>query len=168
MLTSDQRAALETYVRRKFVAIPLIGKRPFFKNWPELDHTPKDLGVFSGRNIGLLTGKASKITVLDIDLQDGGVAHWKHLSKLYPPITTPTVTTPGKGLHLYFKYNPRLSSTSKLHLNGGVIGWDVLNDGRQVVAPPSIQYRWRHSLETPLAKMPPWLESYILLLKGGS
>ncbi len=167
MPTIEQEKALAQYRRCKFIAIPLNDKRPFFKNWTDIDHTPHDTKVFDGRNIGLLTGRASKITVLDIDLQDGGVVHWNKIKKLFPPIETPMVATPGKGIHLYFKYNPKLPSTSKLHLNHTTIGWDLLNDGRQVVAPPSRGYKWTRSMETPLAKMPQWLEQYILLLKSG-
>ncbi len=164
MTTPTQIQAINEYSRRKFIAIPIIGKRPFFKRWTEIDHVPHDLRIFAGKNIGILTGQPSKLTVLDIDIQDNGLAHWNKIRKLYPSIITPTVSTPGRGLHLYFRYNSKLSSTSKLHLNGQTIGWDVLNNGRQVVAPPSTKYRWVHSLETPLAKMPQWLEHYLILL----
>ena len=165
MPSTDQSLALATYKKHKFIAIPLNGKRPFFKKWTTIDHIPHDLSVFNHKNIGILTGKPSKITVLDIDRQDNGMAHWNKLKKLYPEIVTPMVSTPNKGLHLYFKYNPKLSSTSKLHLGTQTIGWDILNDGRQVVAPPSTNYKWIYSLtDTHLSKMPKWLEQYILLI----
>ncbi len=167
MITDNQITALNVYKKNKFITIPLNGKRPFFKKWTELDHTPKDWNVFNNKNMGVLTGKPSKITVLDIDYQDNGMAHWNKIKKLYPTIITPIVSTPGKGLHIYFKYNPKLPSTSKLHLNDTVIGWDILNNGRQVVVPPSDKYKWIYDLDTPLAKMPEWLEHYILLLKTG-
>lgn len=167
MPSISQTKALDEYKRLKFVAIPLNGKRPFFKKWTTLDHMPLDLSVFNHKNIGILTGRASKLTVLDIDSQDGGMALWNKIKKLYPTILAPTVATPGRGLHLYFKYNPKLPSTSKLHLNGQTVGWDILNDGRQVVAPPSNHYRWIHSFaDVALTKMPLWLEQYILLLKA--
>lgn len=157
--------ALDSYDHHGMIAIPLNGKRPFFKNWTQQDHTPYDRSVFINKNIGILTGRTSKITVLDIDMQDDGIKHWKALKKMYPDIITPMVLTPNKGLHLYFKYNSHLRSSSKIRLNGKTIGWDILNDGRQVVAPPSDKYKWIHSLSsTPLAKMPQWLEQYILLL----
>lgn len=166
MPTISQTKALDDYKRLKFIVIPLNGKRPFFKNWTTLDHIPLDWSVFNQKNMGILTGRPSKITVLDIDSQDGGMSHWNKIKKLYPDIVTPIVSTPSKGLHLYFKYNPKLSSTSKLHLNGQTIGWDILNDGRQVVAPPSDRYKWINSFaDTALTKMPLWLEQYILLLK---
>lgn len=165
MPSEQQLSALLDYKRHKFIAIPLNGKRPFFKKWTQIDHIPHDLNVFNHKNIGILTGKASNLTVLDIDKQDQGVTHWNKLKKMYPEIITPMVITPNKGLHIYFKYNPKLSSTSKLHIAKQTIGWDILNDGRQVVAPPSTQYKWIHKLDTiPIAKMPKWLEQYILLL----
>jgi hypothetical protein len=166
MPSISQTKALDEYKRRKFVVIPLNGKRPFFKNWSTLDHTPLDRSVFDHKNIGILTGRSSKITVLDVDSQDGGMTLWNKIRKLYPTILTPTVATPGHGVHIYFKYNPKLPSTSKLHLNGQTIGWDILNDGRQVVAPPSDHYKWIQPFtDATLAKMPLWLEQYILLLK---
>ena len=166
MVSNIQLKALNEYKKHKFIAIPLIGKRPFFKNWTKLDHTSNDLTVFNNHNIGILTGKSSKITILDIDVQNNGINHWNNIKKLYPTIITPTVKTISGGYHLYFKYNSKLSSTSKLRLNNKYIGWDILNDGRQAVAPPSINYKWIQSLDTPLAKMPTWLEYYILLLKN--
>ena len=166
-----QTDALDLYHRHKFVCIPLNGKVPFYKRWTEISHTPKEPHTFDGHNIGILTGKISKLTVLDIDAQDQGVIIWNKIRKLYPEFTTPMVSTPNKGFHLYFKYNPKLPSTSKLHLDGQTIGWDVLNEGRQVTTVPSVlygkKYRWVHSLEdTPIIKMPQWLENYILLLKS--
>lgn len=171
MISKTKSDALELYNKLKFICIPVNGKRPFFKKWNELMHTPHDLDVFSKYNIGILTGSASKITVLDIDFKDNGVIIWKLLKKLYPEFKTPTASTAGNGYHIYFKYNPKLSSTSRLTLNGKKIGWDVLNNDRQVVASPSIidnkKYKWIHSPETTeFIKMPQWLESYILLLKA--
>lgn len=171
MFSPTQADALAQYHKFKFVCIPLNGKVPFFKKWTEITHTPKESNVFDNRNIGILTGKISKLTVLDIDTQDNGVATWNKIKKLYPEFKTPMVATPNKGFHLYFKYNPKLSSTSKLHLNGQTIGWDLLNDGRQATTVPSVlygkKYKWINSLDdTPLIKMPQWLENYILLLKS--
>jgi hypothetical protein len=169
MVASGQVSALALYKKRKMVVIPLNGKRPFFKNWTQLDHIPDDYSVFDNRNMGILTGKASKITVLDIDVQNGGMVHWNKIKKMYPAIVTPMVKTPSKGLHIYFQYNPRLRSTSKIKLDNKSIGWDVLNNGRQVVAPPSKGYKWMLSIEeTPLAKMPEWLEIYIKMLAAQS
>jgi hypothetical protein len=171
MFSKAQSDALELYSKLKFISIPVHGKRPFFKNWNAVEHTPRDLSVFNGNNIGILTGKVSKITILDIDSKDDGVIIFNKIKKLYPEFKSPMVYTPGKGYHIYFKYNPRLLSISRLRLNGKRIGWDVLNNDRQAVAPPSIidnkKYKWIHSpLDTEIINMPEWLESYILLLKS--
>lgn len=167
MPSTNQELALNKYKKYKFIAIPLNGKVPFFKNWTTIDHTPKDLSIFNNHNIGILTGKSSRITVLDIDIQNNGLAHWNKIKKLYPEIITPMVRTLDGGYHLYFKYNPNLTSTSKIHLNKNPIGWDILNNGRQVVVPPSTGYKWIRSLDdTPIISMPKWLEIYILLLKS--
>lgn len=163
--------ALDLYDTLGFVCTPLNKKVPILKKWNTIDHTP-DRTVFKNRNIGVLTGKASKITVLDIDIQDNGLSIWKKISSVYPDIDTPMVRTPNGGLHLYFKYNKSLLSTSKLLLRKQKpirIGWDILNDNRQAVLPPSIgergkKYKWLvHPSTTELIAMPNWLLDYINL-----
>jgi len=156
---------LELYDRYKFRYIPVNGKIPYFKKWNEVTHSVE---IPTGKNVGILTGKPSKITVLDIDSKDNGLKVWNILSSLYPHFVTPTVATPS-GLHLYFKYNKKLKSTSRLKVNDTRIGWDILNNDRQCVAPPSVadnkKYRWKVDLSNPIITMPLWIESYILLNK---
>lgn len=154
-----------------FVLIPLNEKKPTLKRWSHLKATPDHLYVFEKRNIGILTGQASNITVLDIDTKDEGLKVWKSLSSVYPEIVTPMVITPGGGLHIYFQYNKNLHSFSRFKLRGRSIGWDLLNNERQVVAPPSIinkkKYKWIASPKTTIIEpMPKWLEEYILNVKS--
>jgi hypothetical protein len=165
---TDLIKKIEYYNNLGFVCIPLKGKVPFLKKWNELTETPS-LKVFTTSNIGVLTGKPSGITVLDIDFKDKGMIIWNKIKTLYPKFKTPTVITPNKGIHMYFKYTKKLSSFSKFNLNGEKIGWDILNGNRQVVIPPSIDiknnkaYRWLISPDsTPLIEMPSWLIGYIL------
>lgn len=151
-----------------FVVIPLDNKKPLFKRWNQLTKTPDKLYIFEGRNLGVLTGQASGITVLDIDVKDGGMVLWKNISLSYPEIITPISQTPSGGLHIYFRYNKNLHSFSKFKLRQKQIGWDLLNNDRQVVAPPSInpltkkKYKWMVSpKDTPFSVMPDWLERYL-------
>lgn len=156
-----------------FVLLPLEGKKPIVKRWNTLTATPDKLFVFEGRNIGILTGRPSGLTVLDIDVKDDGMTIWNNISTSYPAFNTPIATTPNGGIHIYFQYNKHLHSFSRFKLRDRNIGWDLLNDDRLVVAPPSIhpktnkKYKWivsPHS--TKVAPMPKWLESYLINVKS--
>ncbi len=167
---------LDEYSSYKWVCIPLNGKIPILKKWNQFDHTP-DAKAFANRNIGVLTGKASGITILDVDIKDNGLVYWKQIESLYPLIDTPIVKTPSGGLHIYFKYEKSLSSSSRLILKRNDttshrIGWDILNDNRQAVVPPSSdmqinglkRYKWIQSpSKCKISKMPKWLVDYIKL-----
>ena len=156
-----------------FVVIPLNEKKPILKRWNQITHTPTKLYIFENHNLGILTGQISGITVLDIDLKDEGMKLWNNITMAYPEITTPVAKTPSGGLHIYFRYNKNLHSFSRFKLRDRKIGWDLLNNDRQVVAPPSInsitkkQYRWILSPKsTPFTAMPNWLETYLLNAKS--
>ncbi len=171
-MTRDK--SLDEYASYKWICTPLIGKAPMLKKWNQFDHTP-DRSVFSlDRNIGILCGRVSGITVLDIDVKDAGLDIWKKIECVYPSFMTPTVRTPSGGLHLYFKYERSLQSSSRLIVRRSAsntkIGWDILNDDRQAVAPPSRdvangkQYKWIISpAKYKPIRMPKWLLNYIKL-----
>lgn len=161
---------LDYYTNIGFRCTPLNGKVPIIKKWNSLDHTP-EYKAFKNRNVGVVTGKQSNITILDIDYKDDGMKVWKLLSSLYPSFETPTVITPNKGIHMYFKYVD-IPSTSKLKMNNKKFGWDILNDNRQAVLPPSIdninkkKYKWMvKPTKTNIIKIPDWLLSYIKISK---
>jgi hypothetical protein len=106
-------------------------------------------------NVGIATGKASGLLVLDIDGADG----WKSLDGVDLPPSTPRVHT-GKvrGVHVYFAH-PGSKISSKV---GGRPGLDLKADGGYVVAPPSrhvsgARYEWLIPPDEPLAAAPPWL-----------
>lgn len=166
-------SAVEQLSSYGFVVIPLEGKRPILKGWNKLTKTPTGHNVFENKNIGVLTGTASGITVLDIDLKDNGMKIWEMISGVYPEIQTPMVRTASGGIHLYFQYNKNLHSFSRFTLRGEKIGWDLMNNDRQVVAPPSVSqetnkpYKWLVKPEdVQFAIMPKWLEEYILTMKS--
>lgn len=101
----------------------------------------------SDANIGIATGNASGIIVLDIDPRNGGNETLKRLkSELGELPATVTSNTGGGGKHLVFCYPNfpvRKDSAGKL-LGAGV---DILSDGAIMVAPPSRHasgnsYRW--------------------------
>jgi Bifunctional DNA primase/polymerase, N-terminal/Primase C terminal 2 (PriCT-2) len=85
--------------------------------------------------IGMPTGTASGMIVIDIDSKNGkdGTLALKKLRHLVPLPKTRTAFTPSGGKHLYFKDPGGIhSSTDKLG-----VGLDVRGDGGYVVLPPS-------------------------------
>lgn len=110
-------------------------------------------------NIGLATGAASGITVLDIDIGEGkdGAATWAALIEGHGEPQTLMANTGSGGIHVFFKYNSALkTSTNTLGPNV-----DCRNDGGYVVAPPSLhrsgrRYEWVNEDET-IADLPPHL-----------
>ncbi len=124
-----------------FAMTPLDnGKCPTRKNWNKrpCDTTMADVRewVRAGGNVGLRTGEASGVLVLDVDSEDA-------LQNLpYPLPKTVTVKTPN-GWHFYFRHVPGMrNSVGKI-----AKGIDVRGDGGQVVLPGSVGatgdlYRW--------------------------
>ncbi|BCL86236.1 bifunctional DNA primase/polymerase [Ralstonia pseudosolanacearum] len=119
-------------------------------------------------NVGIATGQASGLFVLDIDPCHGGDDSFERLCEEHgelPP--TPTGCTGGDGTHYYF----RLPDETRIANSAGKLGsgLDVRGDGGYVVAPPSThasskRYRWapgRAPNEVPLAHPPEWLVKLI-------
>jgi hypothetical protein len=86
-------------------------------------------------NIGVVTGKVSGITVIDIDIGHGklGAESWSALiAEKGEPNTLMSKTGSG-GLHVLFKYNSALR-TGTNRLGKGI---DIRGDGGYIIAPPS-------------------------------
>lgn len=92
-------------------------------------------------NVGIATGCASWLFVVDVDPDKGG---FESLAKLN--LSSPmTVRTGSGGLHLYYKFDPAIvvgNSAGKL-----APGIDIRTTGGYVVAPPSLHrsgklYTW--------------------------
>jgi len=100
------------------------------------------------RNIGIVTGQLSGITVLDIDIgEKGGDATWARLNKDTGEPQTLMAQTGSGGVHVFFRYNSSLN-TSTNTLGKGV---DCRNDKGYVVAAPSPhrsggKYAWLNDL----------------------
>jgi hypothetical protein len=165
-----KQAALGYRIMFDFSVIPIKprAKVPMIK-WQDYQVAlPEEMEVmewftqFPDANVGIITGKVSGITVVDIDTDAGLGA----ISKYMPPLmVTPTAKTQKGGRHLYFKYVPGLSNKVR-----AIDGVDVRGDGGFVVAPPSEgelgHYEWLEGLGlgmVDLEDMPPLL---IKALKG--
>ena len=119
------------YLSRGASVMPVNrNKIPCLKEWAFLQErkpTEQELekwwGEFPDANIGLITGKISGLTVVDVDL--GGD------TKILP--TTDTVKTGSGGFHFYYKYHEGYRN------KGRILPFvDIRGDGGYVVAPPSI------------------------------
>lgn len=134
------------------------GKKPLldWKPYQEELCTEKDLENWWKRwpkaNIGVIAGKISGITVVDVDSKEG-------LATIKPyieGIKTPIARTQKGGRHYYFKYVPGIPNAVRR-----MTGVDLRNDGGFVVAPPSSgvfgPYEWVKGFEAgmiPFAEMP--------------
>ena len=88
-------------------------------------------------NIGLPTGKANNLVVVDVDVKNDadGMASLKQLQDECGEFDTRVVHTPSGGLHFYFKY-PQDVHTIKNRTNMKP-GIDIRADGGYVIAPGS-------------------------------
>ena len=97
-----------------------------------------------GANVGIVTGRASGLWVLDVDPDNGGdaklaglVTTWGVLPQTY------TVRTGSGGLHYYWRMPGFDFTTSRGQLP---VGLDVRGNNGQVVAPPSRTLKGDYSL----------------------
>lgn len=97
--------------------------------------------VKNGGNVGLLTGSASGIVVIDIDNHHGvdGLGNLKEFLETYDIELPKTyvVKTPSGGLHYYFKLSEEYNETQFIQNHAQLEGVDFQTHGRYVVAPPS-------------------------------
>ena len=112
-------------------------------------------------NVGVATGAASGILVLDVDAPNGDES-LEGLEGDHGPLPrTPRAMTGGGGSHFLF----RMPATGVRSSIGGWPGIDVKADGGYIVAPPSThpngrRYCWdvdAHPDDVPLAEAPTWL-----------
>lgn len=81
-------------------------------------------------NVGIITGKISGITVIDIDTHKGGGVSLDAFPRTY------TVKTGNGGYHLYYKYEAGLSISANAYPQFPNV--DIRSDGGYVIAPPSV------------------------------
>jgi hypothetical protein len=125
--------------------------------------------AFPNLNIGIATGAASSVFVLDIDGEDGEGSLLKLESEhgALPP-TIEAIT--GKGRHCYFRTGKRKISNSAGQIG---VGLDIRGDGGYVIAPPSIHpsgrpYVWSVDTTRDFAAAPNWLLTMVATAKSNS
>ncbi len=158
-----------SYVDRGWALIPVHpgSKVPIEKDWPaRLARTRAEvdrmLARWEGCNLGLATGVASGVWVLDIDPQSGGDIKMAGLVAAYGRLPeTYTVQTPSGGLHYYFRMPDDFEPRNHQHGSGGKlpIGIDVRGWHGQVVVPPSMRSDGRYVTLTDVeaVRAPGWL-----------
>jgi replicative DNA helicase len=124
------KAALE-YAKKGLSVIQIGGnKHPIISTWKEFQErkaTEEEILQWfkwlPNSNIGIITGKISGITVVDVEA-GGDLTKWPE---------TFTVKTGGGGYHLYYKYYEGVRNGTRIcELT------DIRSEGGLVVAPPSI------------------------------
>lgn len=126
------------YAVRGYSIIPLRrNKHPLIAQWKQFQEVPAGEEQIQAwwkanpsANVGIITGKISGITIIDIDTSESGDA--------VPLDTFPktfTVKTPTGGYHLYYEYEESIQQTANTFPQFPHV--DIRNDGGYVVAPPS-------------------------------
>jgi hypothetical protein len=115
-----------------------------------------------GLLIGMPTGNASGVSVLDVDVHRGGDLSLLVLERMYGRTPdTLRVRTRSGGVHLHFKASGVKNSNDVLGP-----GLDVRGEGGYVLVPPSAGYQWINS--APLAKFPAFLDPKKKVLRRGT
>jgi hypothetical protein len=108
-------------------------------------------------NIGLRTGTASRVWVLDVD-GDEGEATLQRLEAEHGVLAPTVVSLTARGRHLWFAYTVPIPSSAG-RVGPGI---DVRGDDAYIIAPPSIHpsgvvYAWSAESAKELAVAPEWL-----------
>ncbi|MBN2094250.1 MAG: bifunctional DNA primase/polymerase [Candidatus Zambryskibacteria bacterium] len=145
------REYAKDYLKSGVSVIPLQpkGKTPLLK-WTEFQKRKPTLEEITtwwektpDANIGIVTGKISRLLVIDIDTKEG----WEFVKqKGYGAKACPIVETGGGGVHLYYRY-PDGEITVGARIGEERHGIDYRGEGGYVVAPPSQHttgkyYKW--------------------------
>ncbi len=162
-------AAALAYAARGWSVIPVEprGKHPRVA-WLEFQQriaSPDEIDDWFGKwpdaNVGIVTGRVSRLAVIDVDAQHDGLRSLAALEAEHGALPrTVEALTGGGGRHLYFDHaEPILRNRV-----GILTGIDLRAEGGCVVAPPSVHpsgrsYAWvpGHAPdELPIARLPHW------------
>lgn len=158
----EARLALD----RRWALIALTGKVPVHKGWqksPAPTMTTVEKWLRQGHNLGLRTGRASGVIVLDDDSPDGSAA-----AALDLPKTVTVITGSGKR-HYYFALPEALSLRNSVKTR--ISGMDVRADGGQVVYVGSVHpdtnqpYQWAPGLSPSDVQLAPLPHNVVELLR---
>jgi putative DNA primase/helicase len=127
---------------------------------PRFDKEGKPAGFWAPRpkmNVGILTGEASGVFVLDIDPKDSGFESMKAFVAEHGPMPqTFIVKTGSGGFHYYFQMPDFDGRNSASKIAPGI---DIRANGGMVVGPGSVSYAGPYTIQfdAPVAPAPAWL-----------
>lgn len=176
--------AAMAYARRGWHVFPCkpLGKQPATRNGfkdatTDTEQIRRWWAAMPSANIGLRTGAASGVFVIDIDVKGGapGYDNWLALCKAHGWRSMPNVLaagTPSGGAHFYFTYAAGITN-ARGTLPAGV---DVRGEGGYVLLPPSdvdapatpiingarLRYSWLYPDATDIMPAPAWLVNVVL------
>lgn len=117
------------YKQLGIITMPLQRyKRPLLKGWTKLTKTPAASKWRGSHGIGLVCGKNSNLTVVDLDKVfsnvsdelDGIMFMENLLQQTETEVNWPIVISPTGGKHYYFKHVPELKNGAKLKVWKGI------------------------------------------------
>ena len=143
------RKTAKSYLDRGWMVVPVSPKtKVTVVKWKHLVNIDSDRAEldsnwekFPSHNIGLLTGKRSGVSVIDIDNKEYSPDPVEIARKLPETLVA---LTPSGGAHVFYNYHPCLPTKTKI-LGTNYI--DGRNNGGLIVLPPSVhmngkQYAW--------------------------
>lgn len=109
-------------------------------------------------NVGVATGEASGIMVLDVDGEDGEAA-LRGLEAERGPLPPTVEAITARGRHVFFKWPERDIRNSASRIAPGI---DIRASGGYIIAPPSLhpsgrRYAWSVDSASTFATAPEWL-----------
>lgn len=131
---------------------PLISWKAFQSERPTREQVENWWHDYPDANVGIVTGKVSGLTVIDIDTDSGKAAFAKLVDGDFK---SPVVHTPKGGKHIYCQFHPFGNNCKAIE------GIDLRSEGGYVVAPPSrtVNGGWEwdkeSGLNVPLPPLPP-------------
>lgn len=117
--------------------------------------------------VGVATGAASGLWVLDSDVKNGmnGEQTLDSLVAAHGDIPdAPTVKTPSGGYHRWFRWPSGVAVKNSVCRIGE--GLDVRGDGGYVIAPPSPGYEWSEFEDAAIPDAPRWLVTLVTAREG--
>ena len=158
------------YTSLGFSIIPVSKtKIPYLSSWQrrriaQASEVREWIEKFPDLNLGVVTGSASQIVILDVDVSHGedGLESLKAMEREYGPLPkTPVARTATGGEHYYFRYQGQPLRRA-IRFRPGL---DLLAEDSYAVLPPSTGkngrvYAWdvdAHIEDVELAELPSWL-----------
>jgi hypothetical protein len=158
------------YARQGFLVYPLAqgarvprkGSNGFYEATGDASLITKHAARHPNDNLAIRTGKKAGITIIDVDLKNGGfqtLAAYERNGKVLP--LDAYYTTPSGGWHVVCQYHPLPTGAHRLGQ-----GIDIVNDGAGTPVPPSTladgrAYRWKAWSRDGLPPVPQWAIDHV-------